>query len=773
MVRRVHRDSITRRGSDTPGDALQREHASHLQGQPEADKGYSDGSGALFSIYLDRAEEEDKRLAESWKGDADGILVFTGLFSAAVATFIGVSYQNLQLNSQDASAFYLARLYQQSSPVNHSLPTLPPTISDPSTFSPSKSAVWINVLWFLSLVISLTCALLATLLQQWVRRYLRLTQTRYQPHKRARIRAFFSEGVEKCRLPQVVEALPALLHISVFLFYTGLIIFSSTLNHIVFCAVLVWVALCVSLYFVITVMPTIRRDSPYQTPLSTLVWYCSLGLLLVVRGVAEFAAYHLGVFKYETWQSIRDVQTHTRQRLVQGTDKEAEEVAMRQPHAIDARALAWAFDSLDEDHELEQFAAGIPGFYNSATFGDPGIIVNGMNALSHRGPILHEIIWLMHRSMRSVFLSEEKRKRRLEITFKAAFCISATWFLPEVPRPRQLSLRLYTVELCGVGDDLSRAEDQDVALSSQCVAALCVTRASAENDLWYPVLQRRFDISPARLHEYFNHGNSLLFANIIHFLQHAVLPNLGGTAHIPYAPMLEGTLSYLCSFEYNDTLPELRQQFCALWSRLTDPSDISNGRSSRSIVLTCLLPLHDALHSSKHTTPQDSSPQTCSVCSDPAGFSAGRPLKGVDDPAASLPRRSTTAPVSSSMTTPPAHDAVAHPNRTETGSPQMAPRAPPASATGVLMYPSGPLSEPIQRQPPSRSFDDPPGKKSQSHPSSLAGIPSIAGESYEPPPGAESEARTVAGTSSDFVNDSTHGLGVDTKSPLHYSPEKL
>jgi hypothetical protein len=37
---------------------------------------FSDGSGPLFSMYLDRAEEEDKKMAESWKGDADGILVF-------------------------------------------------------------------------------------------------------------------------------------------------------------------------------------------------------------------------------------------------------------------------------------------------------------------------------------------------------------------------------------------------------------------------------------------------------------------------------------------------------------------------------------------------------------------------------------------------------------------------------------------------------------------------------------------------------------------------
>ena len=40
---------------------------------------YSDASGALFSIYLQTADEEDTKMTESWKGDADGILVFVCL----------------------------------------------------------------------------------------------------------------------------------------------------------------------------------------------------------------------------------------------------------------------------------------------------------------------------------------------------------------------------------------------------------------------------------------------------------------------------------------------------------------------------------------------------------------------------------------------------------------------------------------------------------------------------------------------------------------------
>ena len=37
---------------------------------------FVDGSGLLFSMYLQMADEEDKKTMDSWKADADGILIF-------------------------------------------------------------------------------------------------------------------------------------------------------------------------------------------------------------------------------------------------------------------------------------------------------------------------------------------------------------------------------------------------------------------------------------------------------------------------------------------------------------------------------------------------------------------------------------------------------------------------------------------------------------------------------------------------------------------------
>ena len=47
--------------------------------QNQESKGISDhvdGSGPIFSLYLEMAAEEDKKMADSWKDDADGILIF-------------------------------------------------------------------------------------------------------------------------------------------------------------------------------------------------------------------------------------------------------------------------------------------------------------------------------------------------------------------------------------------------------------------------------------------------------------------------------------------------------------------------------------------------------------------------------------------------------------------------------------------------------------------------------------------------------------------------
>ena len=46
----------------------------------QGESGFVDSSGPILSMYLGMAEEEDKKLAESWQADADGILIFVRLY---------------------------------------------------------------------------------------------------------------------------------------------------------------------------------------------------------------------------------------------------------------------------------------------------------------------------------------------------------------------------------------------------------------------------------------------------------------------------------------------------------------------------------------------------------------------------------------------------------------------------------------------------------------------------------------------------------------------
>ncbi|KAI0260846.1 hypothetical protein BC834DRAFT_502929 [Gloeopeniophorella convolvens] len=50
--------------------------AQNVPGGDQPETRFSDGSGAIFSFYLEKAEKDDDEMAERWKGGADSILVF-------------------------------------------------------------------------------------------------------------------------------------------------------------------------------------------------------------------------------------------------------------------------------------------------------------------------------------------------------------------------------------------------------------------------------------------------------------------------------------------------------------------------------------------------------------------------------------------------------------------------------------------------------------------------------------------------------------------------
>ncbi|KAJ7432156.1 hypothetical protein FB451DRAFT_958158, partial [Mycena latifolia] len=196
----------------------------------------------LWGVYISEAEKYDKALVEGWKSDMEGFLIFVrtsklkrpipstggqaGLFSASLTAFLIESYKTL---SPDQGDITIALLVQISGKLDPGSPAST-DVGSSSSFTPSTASLACNTLWFLSLGLSLSCALIATLVQQWSREFIQRTEMRPSPLIRARIFSYLYFGLQRFGMHTIVEFIPLLLHMSLLLFFSGLVAFLLPIN---------------------------------------------------------------------------------------------------------------------------------------------------------------------------------------------------------------------------------------------------------------------------------------------------------------------------------------------------------------------------------------------------------------------------------------------------------------------------------------------------------------------------------------------------------------
>ncbi|KAJ7100447.1 hypothetical protein C8R44DRAFT_988498 [Mycena epipterygia] len=219
-----------------------------------------DASAKFWSVYISEAERYDSALVESWKADMEGMLIFSGLFSASLTAFIIESYKNLTPDTGNMTVALLSHVSQQLS-AQFNGTQLP--IASPEPFKVQTFSLICNGLWFVSLGLSLTCALLATLVEQWAREFLHKTEIRPSPVRRARVFSFLYYGVSRFGIHAIVDIIPLLLHLALVLFFAGLSAFLLPINALMTGIVASMLAVFLALYAVITVLPAISLDCPY------------------------------------------------------------------------------------------------------------------------------------------------------------------------------------------------------------------------------------------------------------------------------------------------------------------------------------------------------------------------------------------------------------------------------------------------------------------------------------------------------------------------------
>jgi hypothetical protein len=541
-----------------------------------------------------------------------------------VASLISLSIQDIQQNPQDTSNFYLANIYYQSIADPNRTNTSSSLPGSPPSFSPPTYAIWVNTLWFLSLVISLTCALIATLLQQWARRYLKVTQTRSTPHKQARMRSFFAEGVEKSLLPSVVEALPMLIHVSLFLFFAGLVVFVWNVHLTIFKFVLSWVSICTTLYGCIILIPVFRHNSPYYTPLTALA---RLVLPLIIHGLLVLYSIFYDLFRC-CWSCslysrclgpIRrlDYLGVRLDRVRRRTLLTPEKAALKLSSEIDTRAVMWTFDRLDGDHELERFFSGLPGFHDSKVVDEP---LRGLSD-KRKVQLLTAMIGFLDRTHSSDVLPDRVKHRRSDICANAIDLVDTpeafSQFLHRLASEDQYG-PLQSTEIVGfinLWGDLKDGDSTDQELF--CSAFV---RSRQHDDAWFNFASNELGKPESTLRDYAAHGVDLSFAILIYMARQQFTQFRNPSW--PSAKMSD-VLWAAARFKASDSSPELQHEFCALWNEIVRDAQNNGDDFMAERILNRLRRVYITLHRHTESAPTRFSSSTnarSTILSDPFSY---------------------------------------------------------------------------------------------------------------------------------------------------------
>jgi hypothetical protein len=139
-------------------------------------------------------------------------------------------------------------------------------LTTPSAFVPTLSTQWINGLWFSSLIFSLTSALGASLAKGWIAQYDQASSGTTAEDACSRHRRYV--GIGTWHMESLILALPILVHIAFFQFFAGLVILLRDDDIIIGNVILGLITITTLLYIIITFLPTVWLDCPFQTPIS-------------------------------------------------------------------------------------------------------------------------------------------------------------------------------------------------------------------------------------------------------------------------------------------------------------------------------------------------------------------------------------------------------------------------------------------------------------------------------------------------------------------------
>jgi len=270
-------------------------------------------------------------------------------------------------------------------------------------------------------------------------------------------------GIHGFHVSWVVENISLLLHAAIFLFLAGLVEFLFAFNDEVAIVILVAVFVFAALYISLTFLPVKYPDCPFQTPLTTTLWYTGHILYITFLYPVKFSSHVRGRIG-ELWGHCKN-----------GPEKQLMDMMSNKVN-LDKDALESTLSMCRDDNELEAFMDAIPGYLQMErdfdTHIEPDVeariynIGSLLRATGKESPPHHHLVNLFasctsdHRRM-----DEGARRRRAVICSRAIWNMSSAFL--------SIKAKGVTLDLpMSIGHSLDRlARDTDYEIAASALRA--------------------------------------------------------------------------------------------------------------------------------------------------------------------------------------------------------------------------------------------------------------------------------------------------------------
>ena len=455
--------------------------------------------------------------------------------------------------------------------------------------------------WFASLVMSFVCAVGATIVQEWIRRFQLLTQLWSSPHRRsAHIRASLSRDRFLEIVPASLKSLNLLLHTSIYFFLVGLCIVPAYFGDIpTFIVAFVCFILALLGYILVTLGKFFRPNSFFNFSNTLLIHSRDVTLLNFcwLPFSRPFSVPFSVPFSLPFSLSFSWIPAN-RWRTLLWTALDIEEDASTCPSILDADAMSWVLHSLADEEGREQFLAGIPCFYKSTQVED--IQAKDLHQ-ANMETSSNVILAFIDRSLSSD-LPEETRWRRVKVSLEA---MQAHPYL--LHRSFHRALRAYSaksaifksVDFILLADQHANDDDVDIRTLARHIITTAINRLEDyhADQRWAGIVQRRLNWPEDLFRQ--EQRDNIKLRNLIQLARQLNNPHPNSDTFSP--EVLDHLLRDACKLNVGNVTSKLQHEFCDLYNELVtvaqlpgqDPALLSNVMLLLSFIRAVHVSLHD------------------------------------------------------------------------------------------------------------------------------------------------------------------------------------